>query len=274
MPQLRYFRERIDEDDHPQVRENFRSARMEVSFRDYIASAVTNSVILFVVLSGIFFFAFSFLLNQPLLYSIPLSIGAGGITGFAIYRLFLYYPRLKAINREKEIVWKYSSKNPAAIWLKMPFKMKNAGAEKLDESMMPFGWRVCDMIAPDAGIWSVDKNVRYEGENSFKISGKGNYGINKFWGQYIKNIGGKKIKISFMIKTKDVKQGAGVSINFVDFKGGIIGGVNSKTFKGDNKWTEILILTQVPQKTAVIGVTLSLVGPGTAWWDAGKMEKL
>ncbi len=184
------------------------------------------------------------------------------------------HARLLEINRNKKIVWKYSSKNPEAVWLKMPFEMKNAGAEKLDENMMPLNWRVCDMIAPDAGIWSVDEKVSCEGENSFKISGKGNYGINKFWGQYIKNIGGKKIKVSFMIKTKDVKQGAGVSINFVDFKGGIIGGVNSKAFKGDNNWTEILILTQVPDKTAVIGVTLSLVGPGTAWWDAGKMEKL
>ena len=103
MPKLRYFKEKIGEDEYPKVRKSFRSARMEKSFRDYVASSIFNSIIVFIALSGVFFFASYFLFNQPLLYSLPISLGVGGVIGYSSYRIFLYYPRLRAINREKEI---------------------------------------------------------------------------------------------------------------------------------------------------------------------------
>ncbi len=175
--------------------------------------------------------------------------------------------RLLEVDKNKKIVWKFESKNRLKIWLDLPWKLKNGGAEELDKNQLPKYWVKCDLIAPDYGVWSIDENIKYSGKRSFKIEGQGNDASNKFWAQYIKILHAKKTEFICRIKTKGVVYGAGASINFADARGGLLGGVNSKVFTGDNEWSEIVILSPVPKKTAIMAVLLSIVGPGTAWWD-------
>ncbi len=103
MPQLQYFKDRVDEEDYPSLRKSFRSARMETSVQDYISSAITDSLLIFIASSVGLYLLFFLLIDLRMLYSLPLSIGAGAGIGFACYRLFLYYPKLKATNRESDI---------------------------------------------------------------------------------------------------------------------------------------------------------------------------
>ncbi|HPI03155.1 MAG TPA: hypothetical protein PKZ78_04895 [Candidatus Goldiibacteriota bacterium] len=183
------------------------------------------------------------------------------------------HSRLIEINRNKKIVWKYSTMNSLRRWLMMPLKLKNGGAELAGNDKMPKYWRRCDLIAPEGNKWERDTANAAEGRASFKLTSTEGPGKNKWWGQAIKTTGGGKAYFSCKIKTAGVKEGAGVSLNFVDRKGGILGGVNSKTFSADTEWTGIDIITPVPKGTVIVGISLSLIGEGTAWWDDVKYGK-
>ena len=176
--------------------------------------------------------------------------------------------KLIEVDRQGNVVWKFQRSNELLMWLKLPSKVKNGGAEQLNAKGLPKHWYVCDLVSPEGGTWSADKNIKFSGDVSFRIDGVGGEGQNRFWGQYLKvKKGAKSVVLSCMIRTKDVKEGAGMSINFVNRDRGLRGGVNSRIFKGGSEWTEIIITSAVPENAAVIGIVLSLVGPGTAWWD-------
>ncbi|MCX7023351.1 MAG: hypothetical protein NT080_01875 [Spirochaetes bacterium] len=175
--------------------------------------------------------------------------------------------RLVEIDRTKKVVWTYRRRNLLKRWLSMPGILVNGGAEAVNGTGVPSDWVACDLLAPDAGVWTGDTVIKRSGHSSFSIRGNEGEGLNRFWGQYIKANAGETIVLRAYIKTESVAQGAGLSVNFVDRTGGIQGGVNSVAVSGDSDWKETVIIAPVPEGAAVIGVTLSLIGPGSAWWD-------
>lgn len=181
--------------------------------------------------------------------------------------------KLLEVSPAGKVVWKYERSNRLGTFLKMPFYLKNGGAEIAGRDGLPKDWVKCDLVAPDGGVWSRDVQVKYSGEASFKIEGDGNEASNRFWAQYIKCLWGRRLIFKCRIKTQGVRFGAGASINFADKKGGLIGGVNSRTFRGDNDWTEININTSIPKGAAIAAVVLMNVGPGTAWWDDAEIVR-
>lgn len=183
--------------------------------------------------------------------------------------------RLIKIDRKGKIKWRFEKKKFLLLdWLLLPSQIKNGGAEELEKNGLPRYWTACDLLAPDEGIFSIDKKEKFSGKNSFKIEANSGMNKNKMWGYFLKNINAKKISLKCMIKTKNVKGGAGVSINFADSRVGLLGGMNSKIYNNDTEWTELVIVAPVPKGTKVIAVLLSLVGTGTVWWDDVKLEKL
>ncbi len=175
--------------------------------------------------------------------------------------------RLVEIDRNKRIVWQYKSANPVARWLALPTFIENGGAERVSSDGMPASWIRCDLLAPDTGDWFLDTERPRSGRAALGLRGTADPGMNKFWGQYVKWFGSKRALLTCRIRTEGVAEGAGVSLNFIDARGGVLGGVNSKTYRGDTDWTDLRLLVRVPRGTVALGVTLNLVGPGAAWWD-------
>ncbi len=103
MPQLHLYEKEINEDNYPNLRINLRSARMDQSLREYIVKSTRSAIAVLVAIPPVFLFLFSYILGFPLLYSVPLSIAPGGVLAYAVYRLLLYYPKLKSVNRSDEI---------------------------------------------------------------------------------------------------------------------------------------------------------------------------
>jgi len=103
MPQLQFLKKRIDEKKYSDLRRALREARIARPLRDYVASSMFYSVAILLALAPTFYFLFWFLLGFPPIYAAPLSIGASGGMSYGCYRLLLYYPRLQAKNRQKEI---------------------------------------------------------------------------------------------------------------------------------------------------------------------------
>ncbi|KXB04789.1 hypothetical protein AKJ50_02000 [candidate division MSBL1 archaeon SCGC-AAA382A13] len=103
MPALQFLKNRVEEEDYSSVRADLRKIRQTQSLRKYVANSIFYSIISGIV-SVFLVFVFSFyFLDFSLLYSIILTAGVSSGVGFGVFRLFLYYPSLKAKNREKEI---------------------------------------------------------------------------------------------------------------------------------------------------------------------------
>lgn len=182
--------------------------------------------------------------------------------------------RLLRIGRDKRILWKYERKrNPIARWLSLPGRLENGGAERVAADGKPDRWIACDLTAPEGAAWARDTAIKAAGDASLAISATGGPGLNRWWGQYVRHIGRGSVTLKGLVKTKGVAQGAGLSINFIDARGGIIGGANTPSASGDSDWRRVIVAAPVPKGTVAIGVTLSLIGPGQAWWDEVELAR-
>lgn len=103
MPLSSFLKRKIKGRDYSELQKNLRKIRVPRSPHEYVAQAITYSVVLAVILAPTFYFVFSFLLDISLLLSLGLSVGIGGGLGLAVYFLFLFYPKLKAASRRDEI---------------------------------------------------------------------------------------------------------------------------------------------------------------------------
>lgn len=180
--------------------------------------------------------------------------------------------RLLEIDREKRIVWRYERKSPFRRWLAMPTRLENGGAED-GTSGKPDSWIVCDLLGPDDAEWLRDEDARCEGSASFSIRAGSGQGLNRWWGQYVGTLKSGTVTLRARVRTRGVLQGAGISVTFVDARGGILGGANSGAVSGDTDWRELVIIAPSPRETAVLGVSLSLIGPGQAWWDDVRLDR-
>jgi len=193
---------------------------------------------------------------------------AEGLADGSIMIADAQHGRLLRIDRSGRIVWKFERKrNPLVRWLALPGGLSNGGAEAASQDGLVEGWIACDLTAPEDARWSRDETVHASGKASFHISASSGDGLNRWWGRYIRVAGGGTVVLSALVRTRAVTGGAGISINYVDARGGILGGASSPAVRGDSDWHQVTVVAPVPRGTAVIGITLSLVGPGEAWWD-------
>jgi sugar lactone lactonase YvrE len=182
--------------------------------------------------------------------------------------------RLLRVGRDKRILWKYERKrNPVARWLSLPGRLENGGAERAAADGKPDRWIACDLTAPDGAAWARDAVVKAAGGASLSISATEGLGLNRWWGQYVRHLGRGDVTLKGLVRTRGVSQGAGLSLNFIDARGGIIGGANSPSSAGDTDWRQAIVRAPVPKGTVAIGVTLSLIGPGQAWWDEVELTR-
>jgi hypothetical protein len=182
--------------------------------------------------------------------------------------------RLLRIDRNKRILWKYERKrNPLVRWLSLPGRLENGGAERVAADGEPDRWIACDLTAPEGAAWSRDAAIKAAGNASLSVSAAEGLGLNRWWGQYVRHLGGGYVTLKGLVRTRGVAQGAGLSLNFIDARGGIIGGANSPSSAGDSDWRQAIVRAPVPKGTVAIGVTLSLVGPGRAWWDEVELTR-
>jgi hypothetical protein len=175
--------------------------------------------------------------------------------------------RLVEIDREGRVLWTFSRKRPLRRWLAMPSRLANGGAERADRSGRPAGWRACDLLAPDGADWYRDAYDARSGTASFAIRASLPGDDNRFWGQFVRAPREGTAVLRAWASAEGVAVGAGVGVTFVDRRGGLIGGTSSKPISGDAGWTELVAIAEIPEGTAAVGVTLSLIGPGLARWD-------
>lgn len=193
---------------------------------------------------------------------------AEGLSDGTILIADAQHGRLLKVDRSKRIVWKYERKRtPLVRWLALPAGLSNGGAEMAGSDGLVEGWIACDLTAPEDARWSRDSIVHAAGQASFRISAASGQGLNRWWGRYIRVMGRGSVSLSALVRTRGVSEGAGLSLNFIDARGGILGGANSPVVRGDSDWKQVAVVAPIPRGTALVGITLSLIGPGDAWWD-------
>ncbi|MBU0926745.1 MAG: hypothetical protein KKA67_03255 [Spirochaetes bacterium] len=180
--------------------------------------------------------------------------------------------RLLEIDRAGAILWTFSRKRPLRRWLALPAALTNGGAERASTDGSPKGWKACDLLAPDDAGWSRDAEVSRSGEASLAIRADSGTGTNRWWGQFIKSPPRGTVVLAAWVKTAGVAEGAGIAVTFVDRNGGLLGGASSKPRSGDSEWAEAVVIAEIPAGAAAIGVTLSLIGTGAAWWDDARLS--
>ncbi len=80
---------------------------------------------------------------------------------------------------------------------------------------------------------------------------------------------GKKLRVSAMIKSKDVAVQSGIAIRLLgrNFKGLLPVPKNSRTIRGDTDWKRYEVIVDVPKATELVSNGVVLNGPGTIWVD-------
>jgi len=175
--------------------------------------------------------------------------------------------RLIEIDRQKRITWKFERKQALKRRLAMGRALANGGAEAAGAVGAPDGWTRCDLLAGGRGRWWRDVDVCHSGAASLAIEEIGASDKNKWWGQILRTKGGEKVKVSAYIKTEGVERGVGVSLNFLDALGGVVGGASSAATKGDGDWKQVTLVAPTPKNAVAVALALSLIGPGRAYWD-------
>lgn len=99
----RFFKRLASEERCRSIRAGLKRARLARSPEEWLASAIAYSVIAGTVALATSYFAFSLLVEVPVIYSVPLGLLVALASGYTCYRIFLYYPNLVAKNRKKEI---------------------------------------------------------------------------------------------------------------------------------------------------------------------------
>jgi hypothetical protein len=184
------------------------------------------------------------------------------------------HSRLIEITPAGKIVWKYEDSGKVMRYFTTSSGLKNGGMETVSNGVVD-GWHVCDLISHNSGVWGSDGTTVHGGLKSVFITGRDvDYAdIQKWWGQAIKVRSGQNIELSVFIKTRDVKGAAGVGITFIDDRGTLMGGINGQPVTATSDWQQCMIVSRVPKGAIVAGITLSLVGSGTAWFDDVTFKK-
>lgn len=171
--------------------------------------------------------------------------------------------RLIQVNADKKIVWSFRNIS-TPDFTSEPI---NTGAENLLENGMPEGWNICNLVDHGSGQWTVSQESPFEGKNCFLIEASGPSPYRKWFGQRIKIKNLKTLEISAMIRTKDIKGAAALSVSYYDELGGLIGGTTGKQIREDQDWQRSIISSKPPKKTHHIEISLGLTGSGKAWFD-------
>ncbi len=146
---------------------------------------------------------------------------------------------------------------------------------------LPTGWFKAGSH-PKSYDMGIDKGAGQDGKNAAtiksidkKINGFGTLMQNCLPDNYL----GKRVRISGMVKTKDVSDWAGLWFR-IDEKGSakslgfdnMKDGKKDRSIKGTTDWTKYEIVLDVPLNTSNLAYGALLVGTGQIWFDDIKFE--
>ncbi len=178
--------------------------------------------------------------------------------------------RLLEVTPDSKITWEFCNR-PLT---KLSTSLENGDIEALDSAGQPLSWIVCNLQAHNNGLWSVDSSISRGGQHSLVIESEAaTDNSNKWWGQVLQVKPGTQLKLTAYAKTENVRDGAVISIGYLDELGGAMGGVNSAILKGTNDWRELTIVFKVPQGITQVNISVSLIGAGKVWFDDVSLEK-
>lgn len=172
------------------------------------------------------------------------------------------HARLLEMDVSNSVVWEFRNINPIVL----RERLTNGGAE-LVSGKKAAGWNVCDLLAHNDGFWSVDNRNASEGSNSLSIKCRKMPDGKMFWGQLVKAVPGKNMKLSASVKTLLTEGVAGIGLFFLDEWYGKIGETNLLVNQLVNDWTTVQLSVRIPQKTAELFVILTMEGVGQCWFD-------
>lgn len=146
---------------------------------------------------------------------------------------------------------------------------------------IPPGWFKAGSAAKSYDM-GIDKGAGYEGKNAAtiksidkNIKGFGTLMQNCLPGNYL----GKRVRMSGMVKTKDVSDWSGLWFR-VDQKGSdqalgfdnMHDGKNDRSIKGTTGWTKYEIVLDVPPEASNLAYGALLAGTGQIWFDSITFE--
>lgn len=146
---------------------------------------------------------------------------------------------------------------------------------------LPIGWFKTGS-APGSYDIGIDKGAGQDGKNAATIKSidKEIDGFGTLMQNYLPdNYLGRRVRMSGMVKTKDVADWAGLWLR-IDQKGsqGSVGfdnmhdGKKDRSIKGTTEWTKYEIVLDVPVKATNMAFGALLAGTGQIWFDNLKFE--
>jgi len=161
-------------------------------------------------------------------------------------------------------------KEPVAPEVK--FRLRNGGFEE-GSNQRPYYWFV-----GGSALFLWDSTVRHSGKRSVMIKRDTTHQqLFAFWWQSI-TTGlplGKRVSLSAYVKTRDVRDGAFLSIRCDDRYGQPIAFETTRgryPIEGTAEWRDYTIQLTVPPITAAIFVFLGLRGEGRVWFDDVRLK--
>lgn len=146
---------------------------------------------------------------------------------------------------------------------------------------LPAGWFVAGS-EPKSYAMGIDKGAGMDGKNAAtilstakNIKGFGTLMQNCLPDNYL----GKRVKLSAMVKTKDIANWAGIWFRVDDKESGeslgfdnLKDGKKDRSIKGTTDWAKYEIVLDVPLKSSNLAYGALLAGTGQIWFDNMQFE--
>lgn len=147
---------------------------------------------------------------------------------------------------------------------------------------LPIGWNITQSTNVKSYQMGLDKGAGLDGKNAATIKsikkkpkGFGAMVQNSLADKYL----GKRIRMTGLLKTKDVSNWAGLwlrvddkkSYNFLSFDN-MKDGKTDRSIHGTTEWSKYEIVLDVPIDASILAYGALLVGKGQIWFDDFKFE--
>ena len=157
----------------------------------------------------------------------------------------------------------------------LPVALENPGAEivKKDNAKMPAASPVWNSAGVDAS-YSRDTKVKRSGKASFHIVNRGNpndverkHPQTALFNLCVPVIPGPTYTVTGFVKTRNLKNDAGIHLRFRTPKGWVEGIHRNGVISGTNDWTKVESQATAPQEATTVKIFLSVRHAGEAWFD-------
>lgn len=139
------------------------------------------------------------------------------------------------------------------------------------------GWYVGQHAGKLSYLFEIDDKVKHRGGQSMRITNVGGEPFGSV-GQAVsdKNLGGKTVRFSAWLKTKDADTDGGASLFILAEYNGIVAHdfMAGRELHGSRDWERYTITLAIPARVERIKVGATLQGKGIVWVDDAELEVL